>query len=281
MNKNIAILCNSLAGSGRSIKIASEVALKLKKSNIEYSTFNNDWPNEFKKFTDLFIIGGDGTLNFFVNKYPEIDLPIVIFNGGTGNDFHWNLYGNISFDDQFQVALTKIPRPVDLGKCNNIYFINGVGVGFEAAISKALTGKKKLPGKTSFLLSVLKNIFTYQSKSYTINTEQGKFNTKYLLIDIFNGRRAGGGFYIAPKAEENDGLFDVIISKALNVFQRLRYLPVIEKGNHLKLPFITYFKTNKISIQSNQLIQFHLDGEYAEADRLELSILPSQLLFRY
>ncbi len=281
MNKNIAILCNSLAGSGRSIKMASEVALKLKKSNIEYSTFNNDWPNEFKKFTDLFIIGGDGTLNFFVNKYPEIDLPIVIFNGGTGNDFHWNLYGNISFDDQFQVALTTIPRPVDLGKCNNIYFINGVGVGFEAAISKALTGKKKLPGKTSFLLSVLKNIFTYQSKSYSINTEQGKFNTKYLLIDIFNGQRAGGGFYIAPKAEENDGLFDVIISKALNVFQRLRYLPVIEKGNHLKLPFITYFKTNKISIQSNQLIQFHLDGEYAEADRLELSILPSQLLFRY
>lgn len=281
MNKKIAILCNTLAGSGKSIKMASDLALKLNNSNIDYSTFNNEWPNEFKNFTDLFVIGGDGTLNHFVNKYPAIELPIVVFNGGTGNDFHWNLYGNITFEDQFKIALTSIPKPVDLGKCNNSYFINGVGVGFEAAIAKALTGKKKLPGKTSFLISVFKNIFTYKSKSYTVNTKEGKFNAKYLLIDIFNGRRAGGGFYIAPKAEENDGLFDVIASKALNTFQRLRYLPVIEKGNHLKLPFISYFKTTSITIESNKLIQFHLDGEFAEADRIAISILPSQLLFRY
>lgn len=281
MNKNIAILCNKLAGSGRSVKMAGVIASKLLDCKNNHSTFINDWPDEFDDFTDIFIVGGDGTLNFFVNKYPEVKLPLVIFNGGTGNDFHWTLYGEISFEAQFQIALSGTPKPIDLGKCNDRYFINGAGVGFEASISKALTGRKKLPGKTSFFVSVIKNIFTYKSKYYTISTEDESFAANYLMIDIYNGKRAGGGFYIAPEADPGDGLFEIIIAKQLNSFQRLRYLPAIEKGKHLKLPIIQYLKKNKILVESNNLIQFHLDGEYAEAIRLNIEILPSQLSFRY
>ncbi len=280
MYKKIAILCNKLAGSGRSVKMADSIVKHLTENNTDHTLFINDWPFEFKSFTDIFIVGGDGTMNYFINKYPTIKLHLVLFNGGTGNDFHWALYGAISFEQQLQLALTGEPRPIDIGICNDRYFINGVGVGFEAAISKALTGKKKLPGKTSFFLSVIKNIFTYKSRSYHISSGDARFETNCLLIDIYNGKRAGGGFYIAPEADPGDGLFDIIISKNLNSFQRLRYLPVIEKGKHLKLPFIKYFRGSEILVASNSLIQFHLDGEYAEAKQLDISILPSRLLFR-
>ena len=281
MDKNIAILCNADAGAGRAVMVSGKIDEGLVKKNIAHSLFKEAWPNHFNNFTDIFIVGGDGTLNYFINKYPGIKLPLVIFNGGTGNDFHWVLYADKTLEEQFQIALNEKPKSIDIGKCNENYFINGVGIGFEGAVANALTGKKKRPGKTSFLITILKKIITYRSKNYLIRSGELGLTGKKLLVDISNGRRAGGGFHIAPEAKANDGLFDIIIADALNLFQRLRYLPVIEKGKHMNLSFIHHFRTGKITIESNEPVQFHLDGEYGKAQKLEIEILPGALNFRY
>lgn len=277
--QNIAIVCNALAGAGKAVLLAQKIAAALTEKNIAYTFFNNNYPDEFIDFTTVFIVGGDGTLNYFVNHYPNIKIPLVIFNGGTGNDFHWLLYGNKTFEEQLQTALTQNARPVDLGKCNDRYFINGVGIGFEGAVAKALLGKKKLSGKASFMITILKNILTYRSKNYCIKYDDKELAGKRFVVDITNGRRAGGGFHIAPEAKADDGLFDVVIADVLSPLQRLRYLPAIEKGRHLKLFFIHYFRTKKIIIESNDTMQYHLDGEYFEAHKLTIAIFPSKLNF--
>lgn len=281
IEKNIAIVCNSLAGAGKAVLLGEKIAVELSKKKIDNTFFKDLWPNSLKNFTDVFIVGGDGTLNYFINFYPGIQLPLVIFNGGTGNDFHYMLYHHKTFNEQMHTALNENPKVIDMGKCNEHYFINGVGIGFEGAVARALTGKKKRPGKTSFLISILKKIFIYRSKKYFINTDEWNVTGKKLLVDISNGKRAGGGFNIAPEAMADDGLFDIIIADALSPWQRLMYLPVIEKGKHLDLFFIQHFRTKKIIIESDKLIQYHLDGEYFEAKKIAVEILPSALNFRF
>jgi len=279
--KNIAIVCNALAGSGRAIILAKKIALQLNGKNIGHTVFRETWPNHFDGFSDVFIVGGDGTLNYFINQYHGLKLPLVVFNGGTGNDFHWLLYGSKTLDQQLETALQETPKPIDIGKCNERYFINGIGIGFEGEVAKALTGKKKRPGKTSFLLTILKKIFTYHSEDYTISCAGQHLSGKKLLVDISNGRRAGGGFHIAPQAKADDGLFDVVIVDSLSPLQRLRYLPVIEKGKHLHLPFIHHFHSRSITVESKHLLRYHLDGEYEEAQKLQIEILPGTLNFRF
>jgi diacylglycerol kinase (ATP) len=213
--KNIAILCNLLAGAGRAASLAKKVTDELSNRQILHSFFKENWPADFNDFTDVWIVGGDGTLNYFINHYPDIKLPLVIFNGGTGNDFHWLLYGKMSFEEQLQLALSAAPKPIDLGRCNERFFINGVGVGFEGEVAKSLTGKKKKPGKTSFLAMILRKIFSYRSASYRITIDDKPIpESKFLMIDISNGSRAGGGFHIAPQAKADDGLFEVIMIDA-------------------------------------------------------------------
>jgi diacylglycerol kinase (ATP) len=130
-------------------------------------------------------------------------------------------------------------------------------------------------------LTILKKIISYRSKNYTLHSAEEKITGKMLLIDISNGCRAGGGFHIAPEAKADDGLFDVVIADAINPLQRLRYLPIIEKGRHLNLPIIRHFRTTQIIIQSDSPIQYHLDGEYYEADKLKIEMMASKFLFRY
>ncbi len=280
--KNIAILCNPLAGVGKALLLAEKILTEITTRNIKYTLFKESWPGDFNNFTDIWIVGGDGTLNYFFNHNKEIKLPLVIFRGGTGNDFHWLLYGDITIEEQLQLALTATPKSIDLGRCNEKYFINGVGVGFEGEVARGLTGKNKKAGKASFLAMILKNILSYRSKYYQLSIDN-KFiaSKKYMMIDISNGSRAGGGFHIAPEAKANDGFFDVVLIDALHPLKRLRWLPVIEKGKHLQLPFIYHYLAKKIIIESNELIQCHLDGEYYTSDRLEIDIMPGILLFRY
>lgn len=102
------------------------------------------------------------------------------------------------------------------------------------------------------------------------------------MISIANGKRYAGGFYVAPLADPQDGLLEVILVNKLSAFNRLRYLPVIEKGKHLTLPFIEYFQTRKIVIAgTDSNIQAHLDGEYLEAKELVIEVLPSHFNFVY
>jgi diacylglycerol kinase family enzyme len=208
-------------------------------------------------------------------------LPLVIFNGGTGNDVHWMLYGKKSFEEQLEIVLTASPKPIDAGRCNERLFINGVGIGFEGAVAESVTGKKKKPGKTSFMIAVLKKIFFYRSKNYSVQSGEINRQGKHLMISVTNGRRAGGGFHIAPVAAADDGLLDAVLIKAISPLKRLRWLPVIEKGKHLDLSFIKHFTTKKIIIESDDLIQSHLDGEVYKNKKLEIEILPGNFFFRY
>ena len=282
VEKNISIVSNHLAGGGRAVGLGKRIAGELQSRNIKHSLHVGDWPENFNSFTDVWIIGGDGTLNYFFNKYPGIRLPLVVFNGGTGNDVHSLLYKNKSFEEQLEIALTANPKLIDAGRCNDKYFMNGVGIGFEGAVAKSLTGKKKTKtGKAAFMSTILRKVFFYSSKKYKTISDEYKVESQNLLISVMNGHRAGGGFHIAPSSAIDDGLLDVVMLEKLHPFRRLRWLPVIEKGKHLELPFIKHFRTKKLIITSEQPMDTHLDGEYYSAKRLEIEVIPAKYLFRY
>ncbi len=279
--KNIALLCNPLAGVGKASRLAAHLLNELQIREIPHKIFNKEWPADFNGFSEIWIAGGDGTLNYFVNHYPEIQIPFAVFKGGTGNDFHWLLYGEMSIEQQLQLVLHASPKPIDAGRCNEKYFLNVAGIGFEGSVVQSLTGKKKLHGKTSFYITILKKIFFYRSQYYTIDDKNHMYEGNKLMISVTNGRRAGGGFLISPEAMPDDGLLDVILVDQLPPLRRLRYLSVIEKGKHLRLPFVKHFTATHLTIKSDRLMRYHLDGEYSTANEISIEILKHQLLLLY
>ena len=276
----IAIATNTLAGNGKAIKMSTAIQESLKKRNIASQIFTElEWNGRMYDYDQVWITGGDGTVNYFVNQYNDIKTPLCIFNGGTGNDFHALLYGKITLEDQIERVLQAMPKPIDAGKCNELYFLNGVGIGFEGAVAKSLQGAKKWGEKASFMIAILKHICFYKEQAYKISSAEKKLAGKYLMISIANGTRYGGGFYVAPNAKPDDGLFDANLVKPLSPFKRLRYLPVIEKGKHIGLSFVDYYNTTQITIKSVRPIQAHLDGEYMESNELNIQMFPAQFNF--
>ncbi|MFM6924015.1 MAG: diacylglycerol/lipid kinase family protein, partial [Ferruginibacter sp.] len=129
---HIAIATNTLAGSGKAVKLAAAIQQLLQGKNMASQIFTEkEWDDRLYDFDQVWICGGDGTVNYFVNQYNNIQVPLCIFNGGTGNDFHAVLYGKKTLEAQIEHILQTPPKPIDAGKCNDRYFLNGAGIGFD------------------------------------------------------------------------------------------------------------------------------------------------------
>jgi diacylglycerol kinase (ATP) len=277
----IGIFINSTSGKGRAIKVSSIIANQLISKAIPFIIYKDDWPLHIENITEAWIVGGDGTLNYFINKYPNITIPLAIFKGGTGNDFSWKLYGNISTEEQINKVLITTPQYVDAAICNDKLFINGVGIGFDGEVLKSISAIRWLGGHLGYLLVVIKKIFRFKEFEFSIESLSQKINEKFLIVNIANSSRTGGGFHVSPLASVNDGQLNVILCKPLSIFKRLRYLPVIEKGKHLQLPFIIHHLTQKITVQMQQHVFAQLDGELIEGSKFEIEVLQNKFLFKY
>ena len=277
----IGIFVNPRAGKGKALQIKAVVENVLQKKNILFTTYTAIWPEHLHLLTEAWVIGGDGTLNFFINTYRNINMPLVIFKGGTGNDFAWKLYGNCTTEEQISLVLSGQPKRVDAAICNDKIFVNSVGIGFDGEVLRSMGAIRKIGGHLGYLWVVIKKIFTFREFSFNISTGDQQSNKKYLLVNIANAPRTGGGFLISPAAEINDGKLNMILCKPLSLIQRLRFLPVIEKGKHLSLPFIHHQNVQHTTIYCANIIYAQLDGELISDCQFKISILPGYFLFKF
>lgn len=278
---NIAILVNPLSGHSHAAAISRQLHQLLQARQIPHGIFIRNWPVVLDAFSDIWIIGGDGTLNYFINHYPDTRQPLSIFKGGTGNDFAWKLYGNAGVEEQVEIILQSPPRKVDAICCNDKLYINSMGIGFDGEIIHAIRTIRRLGGYTGYLLAVIRNIFRFREKLYNISWGNEKLEGKFLLLNINNSTRTGGGFLISPHAKIDDGKADLVICDPLSVPKRLRYLPVMQKGRHLSLPFIHYQQLPELAIITPTSVYAHADGELLEGNSFVFRVLPAQFSFRY
>lgn len=275
----IVILINSRSGGGKGLKLFKKIELLLQENNVDYDVYIDNWIDNLENHKAVWLIGGDGTLNYFINKYPNINIPIALFKGGTGNDFSWKLYGDISLEEQIKKILKGNVKLVDAGLCNERLFLNGVGIGFDGEILKNMQSIRWLGGHLGYLLIVIAKIFNFKEHCFKVTMNNETTVEKLFLMSVFNSSRTGGGFYIAPKALIDDGLLDVIQCKPLSILNRLKNLPVIEKGKHLHLPFINYANQQKIVIECQQELPAQIDGELFFAQQYCIEILPAKFKF--
>lgn len=277
---NIAIVCNTLAGGGLSDQLTNQLEQMLRTQQISCTVFKDDWPDHFNGFSDVFILGGDGTLNHFINRYPNITIPLSLFKAGSGNDFGWQLYGNQTFEAQLRHVLAAQPKPVDAGRCNGRLFLNGVGIGFDGEVVKSMGKRRILAGHLAYLATVLRKIFVYREQELELTYDGRQLKEELFMISVANGSRYGGGFLVAPQAVINDGLLDLVVIRKIHPLKRFYYLPRVEKGKHIVLPIVSGDRVKQVVIKGERPMAGHLDGEPIEATEFTIEVLPGRFLFR-
>jgi YegS/Rv2252/BmrU family lipid kinase len=278
----IAILINRRAGKGKGREIANQLTTILKLRGIRCELFDAHWPLQYTGFSAVWLIGGDGTLNYFINHAPAPFPPLALFKGGTGNDFANLLYGEASLEEVVSKILVSTPRAVDMGICNGKRFINMAGIGFDGEVLKSMQTIRWLGGFLGYYYAITKNIFLFREPEYEIRVDgRPVIRKKLLLVQVANSSTTGGGFKVSPRASINDGKLDLMLCDPLGIFKRFLKLPLIRKGEHMEQPFVRHETVKRVVVKTYKPVPAQLDGELIVADQFEFGLIQGYLAFLY
>ena len=244
--------------------------------------------------------GGDGTLNEVVNGYldesgralnPEAILGL--FPSGTGSDFRRSL-GIRTVTDSIEALVGTLTRHVDAmrivfrgsdGAELTRFGVNvaSFGLGGET-VAQVNRWRETLPswigGRTRFIAAAVSALSRHRSVPIRIQLDcEHEVAVASNLIVVANGRYAGGGMMLAPHAELNDGLLDVIITDGLTRFDIIKELRRIGRGGHLKNPKVSETCAGEVSIYAAEPLPIDIDGEMRGVTPARLTVLPSVLKF--
>jgi len=289
MNRKIFVIWNPFAG-GKSLKICKKLSETLDELQIDYQVFDTNESKSATKtvaefldesFTDLIIIGGDGTINEAVNGL-NYDIPVSIIPAGTGDDFIKNVNLGKDVNTQIQTAINGTISKIDLGQCNDRKFVNGVGIGFDGQIVEDMDSKKVplLKGHAAYYYHVLRILGGYRERPFKFKIDDQNFEKDLILLTVGNGTTFGGGFKLMPEARIDDGLLEVCEIGKVSGLRRFLNIHKLSGGTHGSLNEVNFYKAKKVTVSANDRLFAHIDGERMGQPPYEIKILPKALQIR-
>ncbi len=232
----------------------------------------------------VIVLGGDGTMHEAANGLLQARVaerpPIAILPAGTGNDYAKLAgTGGRRPTDAVQRLAAGSVRRLDVGVAWGEYFLNSVGIGFDAEVARVVNASQHGSGIPAYLMAVARVISHFVPFEVEVKADERTFTDKLLLLEIGIGPCVGGGFRLTPFAEPDDGLFDICAIQQMSIPGILTKLPLAMLGKHTGLRQVRSFRTAALSITSpNGPLHAQFDGELREVSTtMDIRIEPRAL----
>ena len=250
------------------------IPVRADRKGILHEVMSSINPEEYRK---VIAAGGDGTINLVVNEMIQnnIDLPIAIFPSGTANDFAYYFDIPHDIDGMLKIALEEHYTYTDIGRVNDKYFVNVAAMGFLVDVSQRTDPNiKNTLGIISYYLKGFAEIPNLRPIPVKITSAEYTSEDMIYFMLVMNGRSAGGFKRIAPLAEVNDGLLDVMLFKEMSPLELMPLLFNVMTGQHHENKNVVFFQTNRLLVESEQEVGTDVDGEKGADFPLDIEALP-------
>lgn len=263
------VLFNPYSGNHHGEEYAHKLDELMPNDELEY--FSMPEVRNFKKLFkgvkhDIIVCGGDGTLNYFVNRTRDIDYKnnVLYYETGTGNDFHNDIGNCVKIPYHINDYIKDLP----VATINNqeYAFINNVGMGLDGYCCEVGEERKREKNIAINYTSIALKGLSYDYKPCNAKVWiDGVYHEykKVWLATTMNGRFYGGGMMMAPDQfrlnKEHKVTF--IILSDVNRLETLLTFPKIFKGNHLKNKHFDVYEGKEIKVVFDRPSAINFDGE--------------------
>jgi diacylglycerol kinase family enzyme len=203
------------------------------------STKDKDWKKAIKKSCDVIAVaGGDGTVGKVARRLVDRHIPIAILPVGTANNIGHALgLTGLALDRLIGEWDSARRVNFDVGKAHgpwgSNYFVEGVGIGlFAATILNIGDGKDSTlrdavnrDDEIARVLAILKQqLQKPHAKPLNVRLDDKDISDEYVLLQALNIRYAGPNLDLAPDADTNDGLLEVVVLRRGEERKLIKYL---------------------------------------------------------
>lgn len=247
---------------------------------------------------DVIVLGGDGSVNEAVagcvdeeGSLLAQDITLAVIHQGTGGDFARGIGIPRDTDTAIDIAAHGDLRPCDLGVARYVddqgadrvrAFVSCANVGMGADVVARVTGNlKRLGDSAAFGIAAVWSLLTNGPRPVRITVGDDHVELDIVDILVANNRYVGGGMFVAPDAQIDDGLLDAVIISRVSRARLLMTFPKIYRGTHINDPLVRVRRSAQLSIDSLSTPQgVVLDGELVGHTPVQFSVLPGALKVR-
>lgn len=238
------------------------------------------------KYHSVFVMGGDGTVNEGINGIAEQEyrpkfgfIPL-----GTVNDLARAL--NIPLDPEEAIENINFDTltPLDIGKVNDKYFMNIVGVGtIPEAINDTPVEEKTKYGVFAYIKKGLQKVMDNKPYTFDVVIDGEKKEITSSLVLVCSTSSVGGLENVLKDAKVNDGYLHLVYTKDETAMDLIKAIPDIVGGIDSASENIGYidFKRASISLKENEELSINYDGEEGGNLPIDVEVLPSHIEVYY
>lgn len=307
MNK-VHVIVNPSSARGRTGKHWETIKTAIRSHFREFKYVFTEKPRQATEIArdllldgfDLLIgVGGDGTLNEISSGYfhpssgqaINCEAAVGIIPSGTGSDFIRFMKVPGDFEKSAARIKNSQNRKIDMGRIRygaagaapkTQYFINvadfGLGAEVIRRISSVQSGSR---GAFTYYRGLLSTLMSYRSKNVRITLDDGReMQGEYLIGAVANGRIFGGGMIIAPRAEPDDGVFDLVLIEPMKKIEVLANSRLLYSGTIERNPKVHILKARQIRVESPDEVYIEYDGEVGDLLPAEFTVVERALNLR-
>jgi diacylglycerol kinase (ATP) len=267
--KHLVFIVNPKSGVQREKDMLAAIEKKLDKEQFSFEIQHTEYAKHGidlakaaaeKGVYAVVAVGGDGSVNDIVTGLVGTNTVLAIIPKGSGNGMARTLH--IPIDDEAAVELINKEKVVhmDVGFANNRVFISNAGVCFDALIARKFA-KSTRRGLMMYSWLVTKHLWTYRCWDWKITIDGKNVDERAFLISVANGEQFGYNFKIAPGADWQDGLLELVVirrfPKILGGLLSLR----LNRGTILSSRYVKHYKGQDIIVSHPELRLIQTDGD--------------------
>jgi len=190
-----------------------------------------------------------------------------------------------------RVALGGTARTIDLGRSTyatedggegQSYFANIASAGMSGAVAKRTNESTRAPlgGKAAYLWSTVAVFARWKNAELHDEVDEETRAGPMFDVIVANGRYLAGGMKIAPDAEPDDGLFDVLLIGDVSKLDLATTMPKIYRGTHLPHPKAELLRGAQVKVEAARPLPVELDGEQPGTTPVRFDVVPKALRLR-
>jgi YegS/Rv2252/BmrU family lipid kinase len=223
------------------------------------------------------VVSGDGLLGSVGGAMAGSDSPLGLIPAGRGND----LARALGIPDEPEAAVAALlageSRRIDVGEANGKRFLGIASVGFDSECNRLANETHWLRGNSVYAYSMIRTLIGWRSARFTLAVGKERKRISGYFVAVANNSVYGGGMYIAPNAELDDGEFDVVSIGEGSKLSFLLGLKDVLKGNHLGKDSVDVFRASRLQIDASRPFPVYADGDHLTDLPVSLRVLPRSL----
>ena len=132
-------------------------------------------------------------------------------------------------------------------------------------------------GKLVYLYAALRALAAWKHATFEVTVDGERHEVTGYSVAVANSKAYGGGMYLMPHAELDDGKLDIFMKAKEPKLRSLLELGKVFKGTHLDNPSVTVLKGERIHIDADRSFDVYADGDPVAQLPVDIAVEPRAL----